>query len=420
LPVTVKWANGIVVECDGTRIIFDPKASNPAYQNIFITHAHQDHARGFEFQSGFKYSTRETYDLVKAVKNRQIQHWKPISYNQTIEVNDLEIEAFNAGHILGSAQYKVTSPDGVVVYTGDVNTANTLTNEAADIVKCDILIIEATFGSPELIFPSESESSTQAIRWAIKTLKHRRIPAFQCDHIGNAQELIRIFNSLTTVPVVTHPAVTRINRVYESYGHKLSYVDAGSEEAKNLLSSKRCVFIASKNSNLQNNADFEVALASGLALRLGWNSKYFLLSDHADFHHLLKYVIGSNPRIVLPCHGGLLNGRFAKHVRDRLKIEAHPLGTEPTMLIPKDGKIRIRACERTVLMVMRMPGFEYPINWIVEQVTPLGFSDAEVKEALRRLAGKGLLKPFRGTEVYELKNSDYLVDKTESPTGSRP
>jgi len=419
LPATVKWANGIVVEYDGTRIIFDPKASNPAYQNIFITHAHQDHAGGFEFQSGFKYSTRETYDLVKAAKNRRIQNWKPISYNQTIEINNLEIEAFNAGHVLGSTQYKVTSPDATIVYTGDVNTTNTLTNEAADIVQCDILIIEATFGSPEFIFPSESEISTQAIKWALKVLKHHRIPAFQCDHIGNAQELIRIFNSLTTVPVVTHPAVTRINRVYESYGHKLSYIDAASDETKNLLLSKRCIFIAPKNSSLQNNADFEVALASGLALRFGWKGKYFLLSDHADFHHLLKYVARANPRIVLSYHGGLLNRELAKHIHNRLKIEAHPLGTEPAMLIPKEGKTRIRACERTVLMVMRMPGFEYPINWIVEQVTPLGFSDAEVKEALRRLAGKGLLKPFREA-VYELKNSDHLVDKAESPTGSRP
>ncbi|MDH5770372.1 MAG: MBL fold metallo-hydrolase [Candidatus Bathyarchaeota archaeon] len=406
MPLTVKWANGIAVEYNGTKIIFDPKTSNPAYQNIFITHAHQDHARGFEFQSGVKYSTRETHDLIKAIKNKQTSNWRPIVYGQSIRINDLEIEALNAGHVLGSAQYKVTSPDEVLVYTGDVNTINTLTNKTADITPCDILIIEATFGSPEFIFPSESETSTQAIKWALKTMQHHKIPTFQCDHIGNAQELIKVFNSLTTLPVVTHPKVTRINKVYESYGHKLSYLDAGSEEAKNLFSSKKCVFITPKNLNLQNNPNLEVALASGLALRLGFKRKCFLLSDHADFNHLLKYVMESKPKIMLSNHGGVLNETFAKYVRDQLKIEAHPLGPKPTMLIPKKGRARIKTCEKSVLMVMKMPGFNYPTSWLVEQIKPLGFSEAEIKEALRRLTGKGLLKSLRRVESYELKNSN--------------
>ena len=404
MPLTVKWANGILVEHNGTKMIFDPKNSNSTYQNIFITHAHQDHARGFEFQSGVKYSTKETYDLVKAIKNRQISNWKPIVYGQSIKIDDLEIEALNAGHVLGSAQYKVISPEGVLVYTGDLNTVNTLTSEAADIVPCDILIIEATFGSPEFIFPSESETSTQAIKWALKTMRHHKIPTFQCDHIGNAQELIKVFNSLTTLPVVTHSKVTRINKVYESYGHKLNYLDVESEEAKKLMSSKKCVLITPKNLSLQNNPDLEVALASGLALRLGYKRNCFLLSDHADFNHLVKYVMEAKPKTVLSFHGGVLNKTFAKYVSEQLKIEARPLGTTPTMLIPKKGRARIETCEKTAMMVMKMPGFNYPVSWIVEQIKPLGFSEAEIKEALRRLTGKGLLKPLRRSESYELKN----------------
>ena len=322
-----------------------------------------------------------------------------------MRIGDLEIEALNAGHVLGSAQYKVTSPEGVLVYTGDINTVDTLTNKPADVVPCDVLIIETTFGSPEFVFPPEPEVSAQIIRWALNTLQRRKIPTLQCDHIGNAQELIKIFNSLTTVPVVTHPTVTRMNKVYESYGHKLSYLDAETEEAKGLLSSRRCVFIVPKRLDLRGDPNLEVALASGLALRLRWKGAYFPLSDHADFNHLLEYVKRSRPSLVLTCHGGMLNSVFAKYVHEKLKIEARPLEAKPTILIPREGLARIKACERAIMMVMRMPGFNYPVPWIVEQVKSLGFSEVEVRRALKRLTEKGALRNIHKTGGYELKNS---------------
>jgi len=212
----VKWADGVAVEYSDTKVIFDPQVSSSNYPNVFITHAHYDHAKGFHFPDQVKFSTKETYDLVKAIKGKRIHNWNPVQYGRKVKIGDLEIKPHNAGHVLGSAQYEVISPEGNLVYTGDLNFIDTLTMKAAEVCPCDILVIDATFGYPGFVFPSKERISMEIVQWAINSIKRQKVPAFQTDSLENAQELIRIFNDLTTLPVVTHRRITQINKVYES------------------------------------------------------------------------------------------------------------------------------------------------------------------------------------------------------------
>ena len=219
MPLSVQWAGGILVKYNDTDVIFDPH-TNIANASIFITHAHYDHAESFSFQDKNKYSTKETYSLIKTFRNTKISNWKPIEKQQKVKIDDLEIRAHNAGHVLGSVQYEVISPEGSLVYTGDINPSDSFTAEAAEIVPCDILIIEATFGSP-CIFPSRKDIALEITKWAEESIGLGKVPAFQADPLGNAQELVCILNQLTKIPVMTHPKISNINRIYESFGHKL-------------------------------------------------------------------------------------------------------------------------------------------------------------------------------------------------------
>ncbi len=329
----MKWANGVAVEYSGTRVILDPQVNSSEYPNVFITHAHYDHAKGFHFPNQTKFSTKETYDLVRAIKKKSIRNWNPVLYGRKVKIDDLEIKPHNAGHVLGSVQYEVISPEGNLVYTGDLNFVDTLTMKAAEACPCDILVIETTFGSPGFVLPPKERIYVEIAQWAFDSIKSQKTPAFQTDSIGNAQELIRIFNTLTTFSVITHWKVTRINKVYESYGHALNYLDAGAEEASELASSCKRVFIAPKRLNLSGNSDFNVAYVSGWASRLKGGRKPFLLSDHADFSHLLQFVKECGPKMVLTCHGGRFNEIFAKYVTEKLGIEARPLRLIPTKII---------------------------------------------------------------------------------------
>jgi len=327
----VKWDDGVVVEYRDTKVIFDPQVSNSSYSSVFVTHAHYDHAKGLHFPDQTKFSTKETRELVTAVGRVNVKRWNQVECGQGVKIDDLEIKAHNAGHILGSVQYEVTSPEGSLVYTGDFNFTDTWTMKAAEASPCDVLVVESTFGSPGFVFPSKELISAEAVQWAVESIKGGRTPVFQADSMGNAQELIRIFNTLTTLPVVTHPSVTRVNEVYEFHGYTLNYIDLGSEERFQHLD--KHVLIVPKRLNLPEDQKFNVAYASGWALHLRDERKPFLLSDHADFPQLLRFVEEIRPRLVLTCHGGRFNETFARYVSKELQIEARPLRLIPTILI---------------------------------------------------------------------------------------
>jgi len=409
MPLSVKWAGGILVEYNDVNVIFDPQTNNPNNTSIFITHAHYDHAKGFSFQDQKKYSTNETYSLAKSFKNIEILNWKAIGKNQKIKIDDLEIRAHNAGHVLGSTQYEVISPEGSLIYTGDINPSGSFTTEAAEIVPCDILVIETTFGSP-CIFPSEKEIALDICKWAEESISLGKVPAFQTDPLGNAQELVCIFNQLTKVPVVTHPRISSINRIYESFGCKLDFVDAKSEEAEELMSSKAYAFIAPKQSNLAQNDDFNVAYVSGWASRFSGERTPFLLSDHADFYRLLEFVKEVKPKKVLTCHGSQgASEIFARNVTKMLGIKAKQLSIKEeflAMTCKKIEKWRIDMCREQILEILRIPGFTYPKNWILNQLlnTNWEFAEKEAEEALDSFTRQGILKYDQKIDSYELNN----------------
>ena len=315
----MRWNGGVAVAYGDTRLILDPRRSHPAYPEVFITHAHHDHSRGLRLQRGTKYSTIQTLDLATGGRRGVVQRWREVVVNRRFRVGELEVEAHNAGHILGSVQYEIRSPEGSIVYTGDINVVDTFTTRAADIVPCDVLIIEATYGSP-CRFPPRDRVIAEILQWVVKSItKDGRIPALQTDPIGNAQELIAILNRFSRVPVVTHPRITAINQIYERFGCRLNYIDARTEDAEELASSRSCVYITPKRVDLSGHPEFNVAYVSGWAPKFaGWR-KPFTLSDHADFYGLLEYIQNVQPRMVYTCLGGRrMNQILARSVRKLL------------------------------------------------------------------------------------------------------
>ncbi len=200
------------------------------------------------------------------------------------------------------------------------------TMEAAEPVECDILVVETTFASPLFSFPSRREVALDMVKWAVfDVIPRGRTPAFRTDPIGNAQEIISIFNRYTNLPVLTLGSVTRASDVYKAYGFKLEYIDARSDEGEELLEDGRCILIAPKGSKLSSER-LEPALASGwAAIMRGRRGKSFPLSDHSDFKGILRFIRGCRPKKVLTFHGTALSRGFPEYLRRKLGIEAHPL-----------------------------------------------------------------------------------------------
>jgi len=401
----VKWDDGVVVEDDETSVIFDPQKPNPKYKDVLITHSHLDHAKGFIFNDCKTYSTSETFDLTSVYGNAKKEDWKPLSYRSTVRFESLEVKSYNAGHILGSSIFEVVAAEGSLVYTGDLNTTDTLTMKAADIVPCDVLVIESTFGEPRFNFPSREDLSVEIMNWTVKTLREGKVPVIRSDSTGNSQELICLFNQLTTIPVVTHPRVTRISEVYRKYGFNLSYRDATSEEGTELLDNHECVLLAPKTGKLPEKIDYECAYASGWAIYPPRGMTGFPLSDHADFPHLFNFVKETKPKLVLTCFGSRNNDVFASYVEKKLGVKARPLSSrEEEIGSQSSGEWRrSETCFREVMKVVRVPGFEYKSEWIVGQVGRKGFSRGEVEKVLSLLTRKGVLRFSEESGTYELR-----------------
>jgi len=320
----IEWNGGVRIEYKDAKVVLDSKRSSIEDSVFFVSHGHFDHSAAFRIKNAKKYSSKETLEIVSNFFS--IKNSFSLSLKEKTTIGEVEVIPHNSGHVLGSFEYEVRAPEGIILYTGDFNTEKTKTMKPAEPVQCDVLIVEATFGSPSFVFPKVDEIGEDMAEWAGRVLKRGRIPLFRADPLGNAQEIICIFNECD-IPVIAHPRVALMNMVYERHGFRLRYIDEQSSEAEEIKRHGGFIYVAPKNIKISD-AGFEDALVSGWAL---WSRRRgFPLSDHADFHRIIRFVEECDPKIVLTCHGGRFNETLARYIEQKMHIKAYPIDLIPT------------------------------------------------------------------------------------------
>ncbi|HDI86455.1 MAG TPA: MBL fold metallo-hydrolase [Candidatus Korarchaeota archaeon] len=182
--------SAILVEAGDTRILLDygmkliPK-SQPLFppevegvDAVLLSHAHLDHSGAIPalFRSRGKwpkvyalditrdYSDVLLADAIKVAKARghtlpygmrevrqSLANFRQVEFGVPFKVGDVEITAYNAGHIPGSAMFYLRYDGKSILYTGDLNMRETRLMPAADtsIPKVDLLIMESTYAFKE-------------------------------------------------------------------------------------------------------------------------------------------------------------------------------------------------------------------------------------------------------------------------------
>lgn len=322
MGIRIGWSDGVTIAAKEHTIRFDPSRKGVKSHN-FISHAHGDHTGGLS-RGNETYLTAETGDILNF--SGKGNFFNTLEYDRPVELDGLKIIAHNAGHILGSAQFEIQTPDSTIVYTGDINCRNMLTTSAAKAIQCDTLILETTYGSPSYVFPNPEEVYAEIVNWILSEIKQQRIPTFKVYSTGKAQEIMRLINKFTTIPIVTHPTISRISEAYKKNSVPLAYTDSNSEQGKRTLKDRQCVYITPNNEDATANSDnCSRAIATGWAMRYKPATAYtaFPLSNHADFNQLLSYVEEAKPKRVYTVHG--FRDEFGKHVKKRLGISAQPI-----------------------------------------------------------------------------------------------
>jgi Cft2 family RNA processing exonuclease len=324
--VKVSWENGIVVETSDAKLVLDPPSRIGSADCAFISHAHRDHTGALIDTQKPKYSTRETIALFEAITNRKVRNAIPCAYGEPIMLHQTELSIVNSGHVSGSGALFLRNDGVTFLYTGDFNFTNTLTQKAMNPQQCDILVMETTYGTPNYYFPRREEVYDSIVHWAAKTIMEGELPFILVYPLGKAQEITKLFNLFTSIPVVTHPTITKTNSTVNSFGDDLIFYDM-SKEGEELLKSGSCVCLFPTSYNpralMMVYPHARIATVTGWALTFGKRNAdaSFVLSSHADYGQLMRFVEECNPKIVYTVHG------YAKHFA--LKLNSKGIRAEP-------------------------------------------------------------------------------------------
>jgi len=296
--------NNPMVEAGRRLLLFDPNATPRLHRRglACISHAHADHVASLR-SSLPKIVTAATRDIYLALRGRP-RSTRLVSPGDQLRLDDTTIKVHSAGHILGSVQFSVERNGVRLVYTGDINLQSTLITEGATPIPCDILLMEATYGRPAAVFPPRNIVYTEIVEWVTNQLKAGRIPAFQVYATGKAQELIRLVNTYLTIPVVVDPTIAKVSEVYRRHGVSLNFFAANTPEGRELLRRGEYVYLTSSKldrRSFPSHHPFSRAVATGWAklYPIRHADKAFILSSHADYIQLLRYVQEAKPKVVL-------------------------------------------------------------------------------------------------------------------------
>ncbi|MFA6064523.1 MAG: MBL fold metallo-hydrolase [archaeon] len=272
----------------------------PKGKNVFLSHAHSDHVK-LSKKSTF-IATPQTIDLVKQRYGEA--DFLPLELNTKKKFDGFTMELKPNGHILGSAQALLTEDGKENVFTSDFRLQDSLLFKGSEVLPCETLVLETTFGSPQYVFPKQEEVTNELISWVSEKSKQGLV-LLSGYSLGKAQELTRIANEAGVVPIV-HDSIFELNNIYKKHGVKLGEylkLEHNLKDSSVLIMPPQLVdrHLFATVEHFDKRKIFS-ALATGWEHR-GAFDRTFPLSNHADFNDLLEYVKLSNPKLILTDHG---------------------------------------------------------------------------------------------------------------------
>ena len=298
-------------------------------ERAIITHGHADHAR-----AGHKHvlCTPETSEIMKIRYGENCANsFQTIQYGQSVNIGKIKVTLYPAAHILGSAQVLLETSKQRVVITGDYKTTLDRHLDPFEIVPCDLLITEATFGLPVFKF---NKPELEIGRLLDNISKNREntflIGAYS---LGKAQRIIWLLREAgVSEDIFVHGSMEKLCEFYQSKGINLG---------------------ALRKATLENKKDFngKIVLAPPSALKDRWSRRFenitrcyasgwmqvkqrakqsqieipIVISDHSDWNELTDTIKQTGAEKVWITHG---REDALKYWCDKNGIQAEPLSLQ--------------------------------------------------------------------------------------------
>lgn len=184
-------------------------------ERAIITHGHGDHAR-----SGHS-AVLATPDTIAIMKTRYGEdcagRFEELPFGEVRQVGDVAVSLHPAGHILGSAQVRLEHGGQRIVVTGDYKRLPDRTAQPFELVECDLLVTEATFGLPVFQHPRPSDEIARLLRSVAASPE--RCHVIGCYALGKAQRVISLLREAGyDDPIYLHGAMIRLCELYQERG----------------------------------------------------------------------------------------------------------------------------------------------------------------------------------------------------------
>ncbi|MEA2069781.1 MAG: hypothetical protein U9O98_00670 [Asgard group archaeon] len=292
----------------------DPKHIKPKTSCIFISHAHSDHLPS-------RRKKPESLPPIVCSNATAKLFQKRIGYKidpkNSWENDDFAITTLPNGHTFDSTIAKIIEKknDRKIIYTGDVNLEDRGYLKGYKPEKCDVLILEATWGDKNRIFPSFQNQMKKAREYITRQLNHGYPVALLGYSLGKAQLLNYLFGNLCE-NLFSCTSIWEMEQIHRELGLPLYQSQRLSE--KNIESLKNepwlLFFTHGRNRHpllmkYRKKYNLKIVGFSGWAFNQK-QYKYqtgadagFVISDHSDYSKLITIVKQSEPSIVYTVFG---------------------------------------------------------------------------------------------------------------------
>ncbi|MDP4700359.1 MAG: ligase-associated DNA damage response exonuclease [Saprospiraceae bacterium] len=309
--------------CPKADVYLDPW--KPVKKAI-LSHGHADHAR---WGSSYYLCTPTAAPVIK-YRLGEI-NLETLPFGKEKLINGVSFSFHPAGHILGSAQIKVSYKGEIVVFSGDYKTANDGFSEAFEPVKCHTFITESTFGLPVYHWQDQKWVFNEMEEWCKNNRNNGQLSILYGYSLGKAQRILQGLPK-SVGPIFTHSTIEAVLNVMRNQGVSLKNTMPVNEHLTRaeLLSGVIIAPPAVQNSNwLKKFEPIRNGVVSGwMALRGARRrrnaDKGFVLSDHADWEGLNEAISLTGAENVFVTHG--YTDILSKWLIDK-GLNAHPLET---------------------------------------------------------------------------------------------
>lgn len=291
---------------------------------MFVSHAHSDHCS----EAGRILCTPETAALHRA--RRGACDAVRVPFGESVEVGDARVTLHSAGHALGSAMIVAASASGTVAYTGDFKLRDNPFTPMARVPRCDVLVMECTFGEPRYRFPPDDVLLQQLFVFIDETLAMNATPVVLAYALGKGQEALYHLTS-RGYDVMVHGAIANMCQLHVELGYPFPGPGRWARYRRGDVGRRVLLTTPStrKTAMVEKLPAKRIAYLTGWAQHPGAHNMYkgcdlvLPLSDHADFDELVRTAQESRARTVYTVHG---TPKFAAHLRE-MGIEAEHLGS---------------------------------------------------------------------------------------------